>query len=376
MEQKQKRTGSAKHEGAQKQDDCTAALLAAMGDSRTDVISLVASRDVKAAQARMDAVMAMEVDSQASKDYWAKYEKGLNKEVHGEKLDLWSSFVPLSAKWQPERKFPLIFCLHGSNNSIHTSEGYGVMQLAAREECIVISPENENVENLLALLDYAKAHFPVDEGRVYAMGFSFGGCMASRAGMTRPDAFAGIAMCGMLFAGDMRSDQVNGRDYPPYHLTEEMTRRVEEAEIPFFIQMGENEMLELLPFWREPQGRAKKGAIPLSRTDKQRMFNVFRKIAGCPPAVFLNERDKADPVEESIGVRFERTEVRTCMGRKYFIGDSVRSDGECILRTVACENMVHLPSVAYAELAWEYLSHYVRDPKTKKLLRLLSDSQS
>ena len=62
----------------------------------------------------------------------------------------------MAAESQPQRKFPLIFCLHGAHNPIKLTESYGVMQVAAREECIVIAPENENWENIQALLDYAR----------------------------------------------------------------------------------------------------------------------------------------------------------------------------------------------------------------------------
>ena len=49
--------------------------------------------------------------------------------------------------------------------------------------------------------------------------------------------------------------------------------------------------------------------------------------------------EPAEPVETSIGARFERAEIRMYHGRKYFIGDSVTSQGERLFRTVACEKM-------------------------------------
>lgn len=79
------------------------------------------------------------------------------------------------AEYNPERRFSLIFCLHGAHNPIQLTESYGIMQMAAREECIVIALENENLENILSLLDCAKVHFPVDESRIYSIGYSFGG---------------------------------------------------------------------------------------------------------------------------------------------------------------------------------------------------------
>ena len=102
-------------------------LLAAMGDSDADAEAIAASEDGRLIAERM-AVMAFPEDSKASKDFWAHYEKGLRKEVHGEGLDKWASFIPLAAEKEPDRKFPLIFCLHGAHNPIQLTESYGVMK--------------------------------------------------------------------------------------------------------------------------------------------------------------------------------------------------------------------------------------------------------
>lgn len=344
-------------------------LLTAMGDCRADAAAIAASEDGKVMARRMS-VMAVPEDSQECKDYWAGYEKGLKKELHGEGLDKWASYIPLAAERDPERKFPLIFCLHGAHNPIQLTESYGVMQVAAREECIVIAPENENLDNILSLLDYAKAHFPVDESRVYSIGYSFGGFMSARNVLTRPDLFAGVGMGGMLFAGDVSAHDLDGQWYPEYHLTEEMLEKAEKLGMPALLFMGENEMLNLLPLWREPEQDIKDGVIPLQSTDKQKSFNNWRRVGGCGPTDFIKEGEAAGPVEASIGAKFERTEVREYMSRKYFIGDSVREDGECLFRTVACEKMVHWATPAYAELVWEHIGQYRRDPETGKLSKL------
>ena len=77
-----------------------------------------------------------------------------------------------------------------------------------------------------------------------------------------------------------------------------------------------------------------------------------------------------EPVETSIGARFERPEIRMYHGRKYFIGDSVTSQGERLFRTVACEKMVHSPTVMFAEMVWEHIGKFARDMKTGELIRL------
>lgn len=346
-----------------------AGLLEAMGDSEADAGAIAASEDGKLIAQRMEVMSRLE-GSQEDRDYWANYEKGLHKEIHGEGLDKWASFVPVAAETDPERKFPLIFCLHGAHNPIQLTESYGVMQVAAREECIVIAPENENWDNIKKLMDYAREHFPVDWSRVYSIGYSFGGFMSSRNVLAHPEVFAGVGMGGMLFAGKAPAHDLDGQWYGEYELTDEMVRKAEGLEVPALLFMGENEMLRLLPLWKDPEGEVRDGVIPLHSGDKQRAFNNFRRAGGCEPTEFLGEGEHGEETEERIGAKFERTEVREYHGRKYFIGDSVKPDGECLFRTVACEKMVHWPTVMFAELVWEHISKYAKDMETGALLRL------
>lgn len=344
-----------------------AGLLNAMGD--TDAGDVAASEDGRLIGERMG-VMGMPEDSQISRDYWAGYEKGLIKTIHGEGLDKWACYVPVAADSAPERRFPLIFCLHGAHNPIQLTESYGIMQVASREECIVIAPENENWESIEALLEYARKNLPIDESRVYSIGYSFGGFMSSRNVLAHPEIFAGVGMGGMLFAGSCPAHELDGQWYAEYALTDEMLKNAERLGVPALIFMGENEMLRLLPLWKEPKGDVRDGVIPLSGNDKQRAFNNWRRAGGCPPTRFLTEGEDGAPVEKSIGARFERTEIRSYHGRRYFIGDSVNAAGECLFRTVACEKMVHWPTVMFAELVWEHISKFARNTVTGELMRL------
>ena len=346
-----------------------AGLFAAMGDSEADPEAIAASEDGRAIAERI-AVMRWPEDSAESREYWAGYEKGLCKRIHGEGLDKWSSFVPLAAEKKKDRRFPLILCLHGAHNPIQLTESYGVMQVAAREECIVIAPENENWTSIEGLLAYAKAHFPVDERRIYSIGYSFGGFMTSVNVLSHPELFAGVGMGGMLFAGSVRAHDLDGQWYEAYDLTENMLRKAESLGMPAVLFMGEHEMLRLLPLWKEPTGSVLDGVIPLQSADKQSAFNNWRRAGQCSPTSFLNPGDKGTESETRIGARFERSEIRFIQGRRYFIGDSVKKDGTCLFRAIACENMVHWPTPAWAELVWEHISRFGRDPQTGELLGL------
>lgn len=350
-----------------------AGLFRAMGDAECDALALARSEDGRLIGQWMN-LMQWKEDSPECLAYWA--DCGLKKQLHGDPADVhsrWASYLPLAVEREPDRRFPLIFCLHGAHNPIQMTECYGVIQLAAREECIVIAPENENLDHILALLDYAKSHYPVDPSRVYSIGYSFGGFMSSRNVLAKPELFAGVGMGGMLFAGEAPAHELDGQPYPPYRLTEEMARRAAALEMPALLFMGENEMLHLEPLWREPEGEVKTGMIPLSSRDKQSAFNRWRQAGGCAPyefreAAFYQASD--DPVVKSIGAEFERTQVREYHGRRYYLGDSLNQSGECLFRTVSCQGMAHWPTALFAQLVWEHIGKYARDPKTGKLIRL------
>ena len=229
----------------------------------------------------------------------------------------------------------------------------------------------DNIESLIA---FAKENYPLDERRIYSIGYSFGGFMSSRNVLARPDIFAGVGMGGMLFAGDVSAHELDGQFYPEYHLTEEMVAKARELEMPMLLFMGENEMLCLEPLWREPEGDIKDGVIPLSSKDKQKSFNNLRRVGGCEPYEFKDSvefyESNENPVVKSIGAEFERTEIREYNGRKYFIGDSLNGAGECLFRTVSCEKMVHWVTASFVELVWEQIGKYARDTETGKLIRL------
>ena len=156
--------------------------------------------------------------------YWAK--RGMVKEFHGydEPTDwddyeaktgyrwkaeehrviqnehrIWTSFVPVSA-FAPanrQKKYPVVFALHGACNNIFLVEGWGFVQEAARREWIVIIPSLELDEFVLDILEQAKKLYPVDTERVYAAGFSYGGWASNRLGNQYPEVFAAVAPCGI-----------------------------------------------------------------------------------------------------------------------------------------------------------------------------------
>ena len=60
----------------------------------------------------------------------------------------------------------------------------------------MIVPSLELDDIVEEILEKAKALYPIDESRIYACGFSYGGFMSNLLGNKRPDIFAAVAPCG------------------------------------------------------------------------------------------------------------------------------------------------------------------------------------
>lgn len=323
--------------------------------------------------------------------YWA--ERGLVKELHDteEVYTKWASYLPKSHVDDPGngRTYPLLFVLHGSGNPIYLAESYGYTHIAAREELIVIMPEDETPENIDKLFAYARKHYPVDWSRVYMVGYSLGGFMTSRHAMRWPERFAAVGSGGMLFAnGPAAAHMQAGKLWPGEVITPEMVERTAEYKVPACICMGEQEVLGLVPVvkdepvnqWAEhldqeekkraeqTSGPEPQDRIDLSSKNKLQSINNWRIANGCTPVAEEDVRkavaSTADIVEEKIGFPFEKTGVITREKRSHYVGDSVAGDGEVYLRMIALAKSPHWPSRTLTELTWEFISQFAVDPET------------
>ncbi len=323
--------------------------------------------------------------------YWQNL--GLVKELHDtqEECTKWASYLPVSYAENPDndRTYPLLFVMHGSGNPIYLAESYGYTHIAAREELIVIIPEDETPENIDKLFAYAREHYPVDWSRVYMVGYSLGGFMTSRHAMRWPERFAAVGSGGMLFANGPAAPHVQASKlWPGENITPEMVVRASEFKVPACICMGEREVLGLLPVtqdepinqWvahlsEEEKKRTEKESQPepqdridLSGRNKIQSVNNWRIANGCMPISeeMVRSHVPCNITEEKIGFPFEKTDVIIRESREHYLGDSVASDGEVYFRMIALANSPHWPSRALTELTWEFISQFALDPETGK----------
>ena len=66
-------------------------------------------------------------------EYWEAH--GVRKVLHNgeDSQHKWSSFVPLEAETNPDKRFPVVFVIHGNGSSIFATETYGYCHLAGKE---------------------------------------------------------------------------------------------------------------------------------------------------------------------------------------------------------------------------------------------------
>ena len=337
--------------------------------------------------------------------YWEK--AGLKKELHQVNEQTpwtkWASYLPMAFVngTSGDKLYPLLFVLHGSGNPIYLAESYGYTSIAAREEVIVIIPEDENADNIERLLNYAYENYPVDPSRVYMVGYSLGGFMSSRRAIRWPEKFAAVGIGGMLFAnGHMGDHTQNGLIWKGEDITVDMAERAAKYRIPVCHCFGEYEVLGLIPVTRnepvngwaehlseeekkrlqeimpprpprrdvQPETEKKPERINLSGSNKIRSINNWRIANGCLPIseslVRQTVKDTADIVVEKIGFPFEKTSVEVRENRSHFIGDCVSPDGEVYARFIGIAKAPHWPSQALCELTWEFISRFSRDPET------------
>ena len=138
------------------------------------------------------------------------------------------------------KKLPLVLCFHGGGDSamcmVSLSEWHLVV---AENEFLLVSVENHmnsTATEAVALLEHLKEKYPVDETKIYATGFSMGGCKSWDLFQEYPELFAAVAPMDATF-------EVGQNVYG--QAVEKINRDV---ILPVFYVGGEDTPLPELPF--------------------------------------------------------------------------------------------------------------------------------
>ncbi len=322
--------------------------------------------------------------------YWK--EKGLTKRLHhwteGDIRTKFASFVPCNISAGEKR--PLLLVLHGAHNPIYLAEFYGYTHIAAEEKLCVLIPEDENLQNIERLIDYAKANMPVDLSRVYMVGYSFGGFRSSVNGLFRPELFAGLGIGGMIFGGaaggqDLNVGVINNVlegttdplpdapiHYDPEPVTEELIERAAGFRVPVVHFVGEHEFTSVAPFNRGQDFSG--GRLRMDAWGKTWGTQLWRRVNGCRTYEIEDcierSQNSQNEIERRIGTLLDETHEEMHEGRKYWIGDCVSADGMRMTRFGLIEGAPHWPTVSQPRLTWAFLKGFRRNLDSGKIEKI------
>lgn len=282
----------------------------------------------------------------------------------------WNSYVPVSA-CAPEnkgRKYPTIFVLHGANNGMFLMEGWGFIAEAARREWIVIVPALEVDDFILDILEQAKQLYPIDESRVYAAGFSYGGWCSNRLGNKYPEIFAAVAPCGSAMdSGFTPGDPHDREPIPPF---DGIPRALAlNTYMPIINCYGDCDG-NRFPFY-DFKGKAF-GLVTHTRPqdlidgiNSWARVNKVRELT-LEGVMALKEDPDAADVEKETGIPLEKGCGNTFYadGVRFHTCDFRSEDGIVRMRILAEMNIPHWPTPEMVRQIFAFFSHFSRDPKT------------
>ena len=100
-------------------------------------------------------------------------------------------------------KLPLVLCFHGGGDSAMCMVSLAEWHLVVNKyDFLLVSVEhhmNSTATEVMALLEYLKEKYPVDDTRIYSTGFSMGGCKTWDLYQEYPEVFAAVAPMDATF---------------------------------------------------------------------------------------------------------------------------------------------------------------------------------
>lgn len=291
--------------------------------------------------------------------YWE--EKGLKKELHDAETpeQKWSTFTPISAYEEENRdkKYPVIFVLHGNDNPIFIAETYGYTEVAAEQECIVVCPWADNNAAIdtefFRILEELREQYPIDESRLYLAGFSAGGTAAQNLTKQHPELFAALATGGSSIGA----------------LTPEETEIIKESDIPVITYSGLCDYNCPMLLYRDGRGGKEKN----TSVTKCAGLTSWAEALGIDVSLTSEEACEIhescdDEVKAMFGIDFDETQKITHNETDYYIGKFYDEEGVNRLTYLGVENCPHWSAGYTAQIVWDCISQYSRDTETGALL--------
>lgn len=308
-------------------------------------------------------------------DYKEKYGYWWNAEkwqIKQNETNLWVSYVPVSAfqEESKDRKYPVLFAMHGACNNIGLLEGWGFVAEAAKREWIVIVPALELKPFVLDILEQAKKLYPVDESRVYVAGFSYGGWASNRLGNECPDVFAACAPCGAAMDNALCEGFEDDREpLPPFDGVHRAAALG--TYMPIINVYGDCDggRFPVYNFHGRPFGLSHMAEPKdiLDGINHWAKVNKAKEIA-LEDVMALKDSTTCTEAEKEVGIPLAEGCGKTYYadGVRYHMADIPSEDGVVRTRILAEMNIPHWPTPEMVRQILEFFSHFSRNPETKE----------
>lgn len=245
--------------------------------------------------------------------------------------------------WYPTdaaEPLPLLLAFHGGGDSaFHIAWVSGWWRVAKRNRFLLVCVENHlntTATEVMELIDRIREKYPVDSKRIYATGFSMGGCKTWDLYQEYPEAFAALAPMDATFEVGLNQ---YGEPAP------NVNRAV---PVPLFYAAGEQTPLPELPFQAEK-----------CRDRAEYVFNVNRIRK--PYNAFFDDRENWP--EKFWGVPGDRIEKVSDPSRGAVLTLHYYDSADGVCRTVfgGVDNQGHECREHTCEQAWQFMKNFSRE---------------
>ena len=235
---------------------------------------------------------------------------------------------------------PLVLAFHGGGDSaLHMAHVSGWHRVAHRHGFLLVCVENHlnsTATEVIALIHHLKGKYPIDERRIYASGFSMGGCKSWDLCQEYPQVFAALAPMSATFEVGLN---VYGQSAP--------CAINRDVPVPIFYAGGEITPLPELPFQAE------------KCWDRMRYVFGVNHLRTAYDVPFHDQSGWKDPIW---GVRGDRVESHDdpSRGSVLTIHYFTSTDGAERTALASVSGQGHECREHTCEQAWKFMSRFTR----------------
>ncbi len=299
----------------------------------------------------------------------------------------WLEHVPESVKREPSRKVPLLIFSHGmSDNPMIAADMIKMHEIGEREGFITVYPFSSDrykwninmsksvysdVDYYLALIDYLKKTYPIDETRIYLSGFSNGAGMAMTFALAHPELIAAICPVDSTFP--YVNMKLFGGARPEPFLTE-VLRPGEEPKRP--VMPKEDPVVNMAPLNAALERQKEKACLmpvmyfygtremeyPIRPGNNQNLqYDFWKRFNGIPvkEAVEGLSPDAVGVAGDEVRELFPSAEHPE---HRYTHHIFYTGDGKDYYNLLLMHGKAHEVHPAERELGWSFVSRFSRNP--------------